>query len=143
MRSLLFLTTSVALSMLPATIGAQQSDRWKTDFGKHTVRLEDDVRAYPLQILIWHEIVNDVVGSTPVSVTYCPLCNSTLAFDRRFEGNVLDFGTTGRLRHSDMVMYDRQTESWWQQATGEGIDGEYAGARHRGFLGSGYCKRGR
>jgi len=60
-------------------------------------------------------------------VTYCPLCNTTLAFDRRFDGEVFDFGTTGRLRHSDLVMYDRQTETWWQQATGEGIVGRHAG----------------
>lgn len=91
------------------------------------VRNNGEVKAYPLQILIWHEIVNDEVGGDPITVTYCPLCNTTLAFDRRFDGKVLDFGTTGRLRHSDMVMYDRQTESWWQQATGEGIVGTYAG----------------
>ncbi len=93
------------------------------------VRIGDEVRAYPLNILIWHEIVNDEFGGVPVSVTFCPLCNTTLAFDRRFDGKVLDFGTTGRLRHSDLVMYDRQTETWWQQATGEGIIGEYAGER--------------
>jgi hypothetical protein len=73
--------------------------------------------------------VNDVVGGRPVAVTYCPLCNTALAFDRRLERRTLDFGTTGRLRHSDLVMYDRQTESWWQQATGEAIVGELAGRR--------------
>jgi hypothetical protein len=88
-----------------------------------------DAKAYPLQILMWHEIVNDVVGGRPVAVTYCPLCNTALAFDRRFGGSLLDFGTTGRLRHSDLVMYDRQTESWWQQATGEAIVGELAGRK--------------
>ena len=88
-------------------------------------------RAYPLQILIWHEIVNDEVGGTPVAVTFCPLCNTALAFHRRLDGHVLDFGATGLLRHSDLVMYDRQTESWWQQATGEGIVGTYAGKRLR------------
>ena len=93
------------------------------------VRRNGEVKVYPLQILIWHEIVNDVVGGDPVTVTYCPLCNTTLAFDRRFEGLLLDFGTTGRLRFSDLIMYDRQTETWWQQATGEGIVGEHAGAR--------------
>jgi len=93
------------------------------------VRIGDEVKAYPLQILIWHEIVNDEVGGVPVSVTFCPLCNSTIAFRRVFDGKVLDFGTTGLLRHSDMVMYDRQTESWWQQATGEGIVGAYAGRK--------------
>ncbi|MFQ5536302.1 MAG: DUF3179 domain-containing protein [Gemmatimonadota bacterium] len=91
------------------------------------VRMNGEVKAYPIQILIWHEIVNDVVGGVPVTVTYCPLCNTTLAFDRRFSGEVLDFGTTGRLRHSDLIMYDRQTETWWQQATGEGIVGALAG----------------
>jgi hypothetical protein len=72
-----------------------------------------DARAYPLRILMWHEIVNDVVGGVPVAVTYCPLCNTSIVFDRRVDGRVLDFGTTGKLRHSDLVMYDRQTESWW------------------------------
>ncbi len=86
-------------------------------------------RAYPLQILTWHEIVNDQVGGTPVSVTYCPLCNTAIAFDRRVDGRLLDFGTTGNLRHSDLVMWDRQTESWWQQATGEAIVGELTGQR--------------
>ncbi len=88
-----------------------------------------DVRAYPLEILIWHEITNDTVGGLPVVVTFCPLCNTALAFDRRAGGRVLDFGTTGRLRYSDLVMYDRQTESWWQQATGEGIIGDLTGTR--------------
>jgi hypothetical protein len=89
----------------------------------------EDVRAYPLAILIWHEIVNDTVGGRPVAVTFCPLCNASIVFDRTFAGEVLDFGTTGRLRNSDLIMYDRQTETWWQQFTGEGIVGEHAGAR--------------
>ncbi len=90
-------------------------------------KIGDDARAYPLRILIWHEIVNDTVGGVPVSVTYCPLCNSAIVFDRRVDGRVLDFGTTGKLRNSDLVMYDRQTESWWQQFTGTGIVGEFDG----------------
>jgi Protein of unknown function (DUF3179) len=88
-------------------------------------------RAYPLQILVWHEIVNDVVGGVPVAVTFCPLCNTAIAFDRRVGGQTLDFGTTGNLRNSDLVMYDRQTESWWQQFGGEGVVGRYAGTRLR------------
>ena len=88
-----------------------------------------ETRAYPLQILIWHEIVNDTVGGKPVVVTFCPLCNSLLVFDRNVNGRVLDFGTTGKLRNSDLVMWDRQTESWWQQLTGEGIVGQYTGTR--------------
>ena len=112
----------------PSFVSVEEADGW---LGERepvaVVELGGETKAYPLQILIYHEIVNDEVGGRPVSVTYCPLCNTTLAFDRRFDGRVLDFGTTGRLRHSDLVMYDRQTESWWQQATGEAIVGEYAG----------------
>ncbi len=85
-------------------------------------------RAYPIRILIWHEIVNDWIGDVPISVTFCPLCNTGIVFDRRFGGEVLDFGTTGKLRNSDLVMYDRQTESWWQQFTGEAIVGRMTGA---------------
>jgi hypothetical protein len=88
-----------------------------------------DARAYPLQILTYHEIVNDEVGAQPVAVTFCPLCNASIVFDRRIDRTVLDFGTTGRLRKSDLVMYDRQTESWWQQFTGIGIVGRFAGAK--------------
>jgi hypothetical protein len=116
----------------PRFVSTDDADRWlEAREPVVVIDLGSEVRAYPLQILIWHEIVNDVVGGTPVTVTYCPLCNTALAFDRRFDGDVLDFGTTGRLRHSDLVMYDRQTETWWQQATGEAIVGHYAGERLR------------
>lgn len=87
----------------------------------------DEARAYPLRVMIWHEIVNGVVAGVPVTVTYCPLCNTGIVFDRRLDGRTLDFGTTGKLRHSDLVMYDRQTESWWQQYGGEAIVGALAG----------------
>lgn len=101
-----------------------------------SVEINGDFRAYPLRIMLWHEIVNDVVGDVPISVTYCPLCNSSVVFDRRVRlssGNVrvLDFGTTGKLRYSDLVMYDRQTESWWQQFLGEAIVGELTGTQLR------------
>ena len=86
-------------------------------------------RAYPLSVLIWHEIANDVVGGAPVAATYCPLCNSAIVYDRRVDGRTLDFGTTGKLRKSDLVMWDRQTESWWQQFTGRAIVGAMTGAR--------------
>jgi hypothetical protein len=94
------------------------------------IRLEinGDRRAYPLRILTWHEIVNDEVGGVPVAVTYCPLCNASIVFERKVDGKLLDFGTTGKLRKSDLVMYDRQTESWWQQFTGEAILGSLQGA---------------
>ncbi|MCP3969386.1 MAG: DUF3179 domain-containing protein [Rhodobacteraceae bacterium] len=84
-------------------------------------------RAYPIRYLTWHEIVNDVIGEVPVAVTFCPLCNSGITFDRRVGGLVLSFGVSGKLRNSDMVMYDLETESWWQQAIGEGIVGEMNG----------------
>lgn len=93
------------------------------------VTINGVAKAYPLSVLIWHEIVNDEVGGVPVSVTYCPLCNSAVVFDRRLDGRVLDFGTTGKLRYSDLVMWDRQTESWWQQFLGEAIVGDLTGKR--------------
>ena len=87
----------------------------------------EERRAYPLSILILHEIVNDVVGGEPVAVTYCPLCNTGLVFKRTVNGQVLRFGTTGLLRGSNLIMWDDATESWWQQATGEAIVGELTG----------------
>jgi hypothetical protein len=96
-----------------------------------SVEIADDARAYPLRVMIWHEIVNDTIGGVPVTVTYCPLCNAAITFDRRVNNRVLDFGTTGKLRNSDLVMYDRQTESWWQQFTGEAIVGEMTGTALR------------
>ena len=88
-------------------------------------------KAFPLHILTWHEVINDRFGDVPVVVTYCPLCNTAISFDRRVEGRTLDFGVSGNLRNSDLIMWDRQTESWWQQATGEGIAGANAGQRLR------------
>jgi hypothetical protein len=89
---------------------------------------QDEVRAYPLQILTWHEIVNDEIGGDPVVVTFCPLCNTALVFRRPIvNGDTLTFGTSGNLRYSDLVMWDRQTESWWQQFSGEAIVGDLTG----------------
>ena len=85
-------------------------------------------RAYPLRYLTWHEIVNDTVAGMSIAVTFCPLCNTAVVFDRRVGGEVLRFGVSGLLRHSDMVMFDRETESFWQQATAQGIVGAHAGA---------------
>ena len=93
------------------------------------VEINGDARAYPLAILLRHEIVNDVVGGVPVVVTYCPLCNSAILFHREVEGRLLDFGVSGNLRLSDLLMYDRQTDSWWQQITGEAVVGELTGTK--------------
>lgn len=84
-------------------------------------------RAYPIRYLIWHEIVNDAVGGVPVAVTFCPLCNSAMTFDRRTSDGTLTFGVSGKLRNSDMIMYDRETQSWWQQAIGEAVVGTLNG----------------
>lgn len=88
-----------------------------------------EAKAYPLQVMTWHEIVNDKVGGHAFAVTYCPLCNAAIVFDAVLDGKVHDFGTTGRLRKSDLLMYDRQTESWWQQFSGESVIGEYTGKK--------------
>jgi hypothetical protein len=113
----------------PIFLSIEQADMWLQDsWPIMRFEHEGDVRGYPLVILIWHEIVNDVVGGLPVSLTFCPLCNATIAFDRTLaDGTILEFGTTGNLRNSDLVMYDRQTESWWQQFTGEAIIGDLMG----------------
>jgi hypothetical protein len=95
------------------------------------IQVGDDARAFPIQILIWHEIVNAEVGGTPLAVTFCPLCNTAIAYERTLGAQTLDFGTTGRLRFSNLVMYDRETESWWQQATGAAIVGSMTGAQLR------------
>jgi Protein of unknown function (DUF3179) len=93
------------------------------------IEIEGDARAYPLQIMTWHEIVNDEVGGVPVTVTYCPLCNTAIAYDRRLGDTVLDFGTSGKLYNSALVMYDRQTESLWSHFTAQAIVGYLAGAQ--------------
>jgi hypothetical protein len=93
-----------------------------------SVELRGEAKAYPLRILMWHEIVNDRIGGEPVTVTYCPLCNTGIAFHRpTSDGKVLDFGTSGRLFHSNLVMYDRQTGTYWAQASLEAIVGPLAG----------------
>jgi hypothetical protein len=94
------------------------------------VELGDDARAYPAQIMLWHEIVNDTVGGVPLTVTYCPLCNTGIAFRRPvIDGKLLDFGTSGKLYHSNLVMYDRQTESLWPQALGQAVVGPLTGTK--------------
>ncbi|MGM5469717.1 DUF3179 domain-containing protein [Flavobacteriaceae bacterium LMO-SS05] len=96
------------------------------------IEINKEAKAYPLSVLMYHEIVNDNIGGVPIIATYCPLCNAAIAFNRNLEFNgqtyLLDFGVSGMLRKSDMVMWDRQTESWWQQFTGEALVGDLNGA---------------
>lgn len=114
----------------PKFISVSEADEWLISAEPVIlVEVGEDARAYPIQIFMWHEIVNDTVGSELLVVTFCPLCNTAVAFKRTVNGQVLDFGTTGRLRYSNLIMYDRQTETWWQQATGEAIAGELTGTQ--------------
>jgi hypothetical protein len=114
----------------PEFVGVDAADGWLKPREPVILFVHgNDARAYPVEILIWHEIVNDTVGGLPVAITFCPLCNTAIAFDRRVQERTLDFGTTGKLRFSDLVMYDRQTESWWQQATGQAIVGVLTGTQ--------------
>lgn len=112
----------------PRYVSVAEADEWLAEIEPVIfLQIGNDTRAYPLQILTWHEIVNDTVGGIPVAVTFCPLCNTAIVLERTVDGRVLDFGTTGRLRYSNLIMYDRQTETWWQQASGEAIAGELTG----------------
>jgi hypothetical protein len=87
-------------------------------------------KAYPIRILMWHEIVNDDFDGVPVVVTYCPLCNTGIAFLRpTIEGELLDFGTSGKLYRSNLVMYDRYSNSYWPQALGRAVVGPLLGER--------------
>jgi hypothetical protein len=114
----------------PKYVSIEEADEWiRAVEPVLFVEIEGAARAYPLQILTWHEIVNDVLNDVPIIVSFCPLCNTAIVFERTLEGINYDFGTTGRLRYSNLIMYDRQTESWWQQATGEAIVGELTGAQ--------------
>lgn len=138
-----FANPSVALSEFtsggPAKDGIRSIDHatFRTvvadDFSNHDPFISAHhlgvAKAYPLSVLLRHEIVNDTISALPISVTYCPLCNSSVVYVRRVAGRVTTFGTTGMLRNSDLVMYDRATESWWQQFTGEALLGERVGTK--------------
>ncbi|MBI2583525.1 MAG: DUF3179 domain-containing protein [Candidatus Aenigmarchaeota archaeon] len=91
--------------------------------------LNSEARAYPKQILVWHEIVNDFFGDMPVLVTYCPLCGTGIAFDRTINGEAVRFGTSGKLYSSNLVMYDEKTDSYWTQVGGRAIVGELTGTK--------------
>lgn len=87
------------------------------------LEINGDARAYPIRAMVWHEIVNDTVGGVPVSVTYCPLCNSAVTYERTINGVETTFGTSGRLFASALVMYDRATETLWTHYDGHAVIG--------------------
>ncbi len=113
----------------PKFVSAANASSWLTDDYDSVIgiKLNGDVRAYPLQILVWHEIVNDMVGGVPVAITYCPLCYSTQAFVRQINGTTVQFGTSGKLYNNNLVMYDRLTKSLWSQVWGQAIAGDLTG----------------
>jgi hypothetical protein len=112
----------------PQFAPAREIDWLDDDEAVLVLQARETVRAYPVQVMVWHEIVNDVVDGVPVAITYCPLCNSGIAFDRRVDGRALDFGTSGTLYQSALVMYDRQTESLWTHFDGRAVAGTLVGA---------------
>lgn len=114
----------------PSFISVDDADEWMTDDDLSAVlTLGSVIRVYPFKILVAHEIINDNVAGTPVLVTYCPLCGSALAFERRVKGEVASFGTSGRLYNSNLIMYDRKTRTLWTQIDGAAIIGVLAGQR--------------
>ncbi|MBZ0185946.1 MAG: DUF3179 domain-containing protein, partial [Candidatus Obscuribacterales bacterium] len=114
----------------PTFVDYRKADAWLSDQAPIlVVTVDGKSHGYPLAVLLWHEIINDTVGGVPLAATYCPLCSAPIVFQRQLDGMTLTFGTTGRLRKSDLVMYDRQTQSWWQQYTGRCLVGSLAGKR--------------
>ncbi|MDH5371481.1 MAG: DUF3179 domain-containing protein [Acidimicrobiia bacterium] len=114
----------------PRFIDVTSADEWLTDDeAVVVVAINGDVRAYPVQILIWHEIINDTVGDVPVAITYCPLCNSAVTYQRTVDGQLTTFGTSGLLFNSALVMYDRATESLWTHFDGKAVAGVRTGTQ--------------
>jgi hypothetical protein len=91
--------------------------------------LGGEARAYPLDQLVWQEIVNDRLGDVPVAVTYCPLCDTVRAFVREADGTTLELGLTRNLHRGNPLMWDDATGSWWQQLSGEAVVGSLLGTR--------------
>ncbi len=112
----------------PQFVSVEDADVYLEDHEAVVVlEIDGDARAYPVQILMWHEIVNDVVGEVPIAITYCPLCNSAVSYQRTVQGEVTTFGTSGLLFNSALVMYDRLTESLWTHYNGEAVAGLLTG----------------
>ncbi len=114
----------------PKFVSVQEASKQLSDAEPGLALEIDNVsRFYPFQILVWHEIVNDSINGKRVLVTYCPLCLSGIVFDPAVKGERVEFGTSGKLWNSNLVMYDRKTNSLWSQILGEAIVGEMTGTK--------------
>jgi len=116
----------------PKYVSVQEADKWIQDNELVLAFIHKGVkRVYPLQILVWHEIVNDNIAGDPILITYCPLCGSGIAYERTIEvggeREIVEFGTSGKLYNSNLVMYDRKTDTYWSQIDGNAIVGELTG----------------
>ncbi len=112
----------------PKFITASEADRFLNDDDLVLgITIDGVAKAYPRKIMVWHEIANDEINGIPVVITYCPLCYTGAAYVRIIEGEAIEFGVSGKLYNSDLVMYDRKTDTYWSQILGQGIVGELAG----------------
>ena len=112
----------------PKYVTVSEADNWIQDNELVLAMIHNGVkRVYPLQILVWHEIVNDDIAGDPILITYCPLCGSGIAYERKIDGEEVEFGTSGKLYNSNLVMYDRKTNTYWSQIDGLAIVGELTG----------------
>ncbi len=104
---------------------------WPADATVIGIAQGGEARAYPVPLLVWHELVNDTLGGEPILVSYCPLCGTGIVFDRRVAGKERRFGVSGLLYRSDLLMFDRESESLWSQISAEAVTGPLAGERLR------------
>ncbi|MEL4304585.1 DUF3179 domain-containing protein [Methanococcoides sp. LMO-2] len=112
----------------PEYVTVEEADRWIEDNELVLALIHNETKkVYPLQIIVWHEIVNDHINGEPILITYCPLCGSGIAYERTINGEEVEFGTSGKLYNSNLVMYDRKTNSYWTQIGGQAIVGELTG----------------
>lgn len=111
----------------PKFVSTQEATFLKEEDKVIGVSINGVAKAYPLSILVWHEIVNDEINGLPIAVTYCPLCFTSMVFERSIDGNIVEFGVSGKLYNSNLVMYDRTSDTLWSQGLGVGIAGEHVG----------------
>ena len=114
----------------PKFVSVEEADKWIQDNELVLAIIYKGVkRVYPLQIMVWHEIVNDNIAQDPLLITYCPLCGSGIAYERKINGEEVEFGTSGKLYNSNLVMYDRKTDTYWTQIDGLAVVGELTGTK--------------